>query len=280
MYVYIVPSPPTPEGRSLRSGRTIDTREFSGYYEYEEGERGGASPPVHEGDSDSDALIDEGWDTGSTASSDISDWANEAAPYNPSLSNNRTRKNRRRESTVSEIPSEVTIDEEERLRDREGGGGGGRVRRTVRSGVLLSSSTNTSSTTANNDTKPMETKHTVKKVRKGFDYSIYWPTDWLKMNSPQVSPYYPQVGDIVVYCYQGHIMYRDEVKKQRPYVWKNQLLPHQKYPQMRPQEYCLVNNVHFVVGPPTLCSITLSKYMYSNNCIQSIHDEYTFNGWV
>ncbi|XP_019863293.1 PREDICTED: uncharacterized protein LOC109592224 [Amphimedon queenslandica] len=59
-----VPSPPTPEGRSLRSGRTIDTREFSGYYEYEEGERGGASPPVHEGDSDSDALIDEGWDTG------------------------------------------------------------------------------------------------------------------------------------------------------------------------------------------------------------------------
>uniref|UniRef100_A0A1X7TA20 Uncharacterized protein n=1 Tax=Amphimedon queenslandica TaxID=400682 RepID=A0A1X7TA20_AMPQE len=115
----------------------------------------------------------------STASSDISDWANEAAPYNPSLSNNRTRKNRRRESTVSEIPSEVTIDEEERLRDR-GGGGGGRVRRTVRSGVLLSSSTNTSSTTANNDTKPMEAKHTVKKVRKGFDYSIYWPTDWLK----------------------------------------------------------------------------------------------------
>ena len=32
----------------------------------------------------------------STASSDISDWANEGAPYNPSLSNNRTRKNRRR----------------------------------------------------------------------------------------------------------------------------------------------------------------------------------------
>ena len=28
-------------------------------------------------------------------------------------------------------------------------------------------------------------------------------------------------------------MYRDEVKKHRPYVWKNQLLPHQKYTLMR-----------------------------------------------
>ena len=151
----------------------------------------------------------------STASSDISDWANEAGPYNPSLSNNRTRKNRRRynghvpyihfviiyynfiistflhchllmmysfilplsfpwplplprplrESTVSEIPSELTIDEEERQREGGGGGGGGgRVRRAVRSGVLLSSSTNTSSTTAGTDTRPTDTKHTVKKV--------------------------------------------------------------------------------------------------------------------
>ena len=37
-------------------------------------------------------------------------------------------------------------------------------------------------------------------VKKGFDYSVYWPTDWLKMDSPQISPYYPQVGDIVSYC--------------------------------------------------------------------------------
>ena len=37
-------------------------------------------------------------------------------------------------------------------------------------------------------------------VKKGFDYSVYWPTDWLKMNSPQISPYYPQVGDIVGHC--------------------------------------------------------------------------------
>ena len=28
-------------------------------------------------------------------------------------------------------------------------------------------------------------------------------------------------------------MYRDEVKKQKPYMWKNQLLPHQRYPQIR-----------------------------------------------
>ena len=56
------PPVPTPQGRSLRSGRTIETREED-EDEEEEGVRGG-TPPVHEGDSDSDAIIDEAWDTG------------------------------------------------------------------------------------------------------------------------------------------------------------------------------------------------------------------------
>ena len=30
-----------------------------------------------------------------------------------------------------------------------------------------------------------------------LDYSIYSPPDWLKTTSPNSSPYFPQVGDIV-----------------------------------------------------------------------------------
>ena len=32
---------------------------------------------------------------------------------------------------------------------------------------------------------------------KVADYTAYWPPDWLKMTRPQVTPYFPQVGDIV-----------------------------------------------------------------------------------
>jgi len=32
---------------------------------------------------------------------------------------------------------------------------------------------------------------------KEVDYTPYWPTDWLKMTRPQITPYFPQVGDIV-----------------------------------------------------------------------------------
>ena len=35
-------------------------------------------------------------------------------------------------------------------------------------------------------------------------------------------------------------------------------MPWQRY-VLLPQEYCQVKNVHFVVGPPTMCSITLGK---------------------
>ena len=29
------------------------------------------------------------------------------------------------------------------------------------------------------------------------DYTPYWPTHWLKITRPQVTPYFPQVGDVV-----------------------------------------------------------------------------------
>ena len=57
---------------------------------------------------------------------------------------------------------------------------------------------------------------------------FYWIFRSVTTYAPPIAPP-PQV----VYCYQGHIMYRDEVKKQKPYMWKNQLLPHQRYPQIR-----------------------------------------------
>jgi bromodomain and WD repeat domain-containing protein 1/3 len=223
------PIQPSPQGRALRSGRTIDTEEHVRLFS---SSREGDS----DRDSDSDAVIpDEAWESTSTASSDISDWTNEAG-YEISQSFKKSRRaQKRRESAISEI----TIDEE-------------------RNEEAESSRRDLQEESGSDRPKSKGKKTTMKKlIKNGADYSIYWPPNWLKMRNPHVTPYYPQVGDIVVYFHQGHELYKEEVKKQKAYQWKNQQMPRQKH-TLKPHEFCQVKNVHFVIGPPTLCSITLT----------------------
>ena len=61
-------------------------------------------------------------------------------------------------------------------------------------------------------------------------------------------------------------MYRDEVKKHRPYVWKNQLLPHQKYTLMRVREGGREG------GSVKIEIILIHTYMY-------VHVHVHGNGW-
>ena len=62
----------------------------------------------------------------------------------------------------------------------------------------------------------------------------------------------------MVYFHQGHQLYIDAVKEEKPYPWKSQKMPWQRY-HLLPQEFCQVTNVHYLVGPPTMCSITLGE---------------------
>ena len=61
----------------------------------------------------------------------------------------------------------------------------------------------------------------------------------------------------VVYCYQGHKLYIDSVREERVYSTKNIKMPWQRY-KLLPQEFCQITNVRYLVGPPTLCQITLA----------------------
>lgn len=61
----------------------------------------------------------------------------------------------------------------------------------------------------------------------------------------------------VVYCHQGHRLYVEEVKKELLYPIYKAKMPWEKY-TLQPQEFCQVTNVRYLVGPPTLCSITLA----------------------
>ncbi|KAF6036258.1 BRWD3 [Bugula neritina] len=55
--------------------------------------------------------------------------------------------------------------------------------------------------------------------------------DWLTTDSPQKSPYFPQMGDEVMYFYRGHKSYVDRVRNIRLYDPKN--LPWEKVSTLR-----------------------------------------------
>ena len=73
----------------------------------------------------------------------------------------------------------------------------------------------------------------------------------------------------VIYCRQGHEIYMNTIREEKTYALKSQKMPWQKY-NLLPQEFCQVKNVHYVVGPPTLCSITLTLLSPSaTTCVSS-----------
>ena len=45
----------------------------------------------------------------------------------------------------------------------------------------------------------------------------YMPSPWLSESIPRKSPYFPQIGDMLVYFKQGHQKYLDLVKQRKVY---------------------------------------------------------------
>ena len=55
--------------------------------------------------------------------------------------------------------------------------------------------------------------------------------EWLTTDQPHRSPYFPQMGDEVMYFYQGHKLYVEEVMKEKLYEPKN--LPWDRVPHLK-----------------------------------------------
>ncbi|XP_062510721.1 bromodomain and WD repeat-containing protein 3-like isoform X2 [Corticium candelabrum] len=90
----------------------------------------------------------------------------------------------------------------------------------------------------------------------GIDLSAYMPSQWLLQTEPTLNPLFPQLGDKVIYCWQGHEQYINAVILNDVYKIKTRHFPWQRL-RLRPHEVCMVLSMHFVVGPPTLCSMKL-----------------------
>eukprot|EP00117_Sycon_ciliatum_P015927 scpid27733/ scgid1934/ Bromodomain and WD repeat-containing protein 1; WD repeat-containing protein 9 len=86
----------------------------------------------------------------------------------------------------------------------------------------------------------------------------FWPSNWITSTEPLPQPYFPQQGDKIFYCRQGHESYIDSITENNVHRVDKKMLPwtKKKFP-VRDHEVCYVVNVHFVVGPPTLCNLKL-----------------------
>ncbi|CAG7723230.1 unnamed protein product [Allacma fusca] len=88
------------------------------------------------------------------------------------------------------------------------------------------------------------------------------PPDWLSEVMPKRSPYFPQLGDDLVYFRQGHELYVNQVENQSIYdVSKKmkKLLPYNQIPDLPPEISVRVVSIKFEIAPPRLVVLTLER---------------------
>lgn len=85
---------------------------------------------------------------------------------------------------------------------------------------------------------------------------LYRPPEWLSEVIPRKAPYYPQMGDEVVYLRQGHAKYLDAVRAKKVYKLSNNSEPW-SYIDLREHETCKVVGIKYEIRPPRLCCLKL-----------------------
>lgn len=85
----------------------------------------------------------------------------------------------------------------------------------------------------------------------------YKPPEWLSEVIPKKAPYYPQMGDEVVYIRQGHERYFESVNSKKLYTLAGKYEPWQQL-ELRDHEFCKVIGIKYEIRPPRLCCLKLA----------------------
>ncbi|KAH8547630.1 hypothetical protein BGW37DRAFT_432323, partial [Umbelopsis sp. PMI_123] len=94
---------------------------------------------------------------------------------------------------------------------------------------------------------------------QGLELSDYEPTEWIQMETRKLSPYHPQVDDMIVICVEGH----EEYWNQSAYV--NNFNPkHGPITDMGKMIFARVIGYQWQVGPPTFCRLKLRLQNLTN----------------
>lgn len=85
---------------------------------------------------------------------------------------------------------------------------------------------------------------------------IYKPSEWLAEVIPRKAPYYPQMGDELVYFRQGHERYLDVVKQKNIYKISHNCEPW-KIMELSSFEFVKIVGIKYEIKPPRLCCLKL-----------------------
>ncbi|EDS32685.1 wd-repeat protein [Culex quinquefasciatus] len=93
-------------------------------------------------------------------------------------------------------------------------------------------------------------------TRDGEIPETYRPPEWLSEVIPRKAPYYPQMGDSVVYFRQGHARYLEAVRNKNVFNLGNKCEPWASI-ELRDHECCKVIGIKYEIRPPRLCCLKL-----------------------
>lgn len=124
-----------------------------------------------------------------------------------------------------------------------------------------SPSSSNDATTSQNNNKPIDKKK-LPIPENGEIPEIYRPPEWLSEVIPRKAPYYPQMGDEVVYFRQGHQRYLEAVRNKKLYKLGNNCEPW-IHLDLRDHEVVKVIGIKYEIRPPRLCCLKLA--LMSNN---------------
>ncbi|XP_017866897.1 PREDICTED: PH-interacting protein isoform X2 [Drosophila arizonae] len=86
---------------------------------------------------------------------------------------------------------------------------------------------------------------------------LYRPAEWLSEVIPRKAPYYPQMGDEIVYFRQGHQRYLEAVRLKKVYKLSHSSEPW-NFRTLRDHELVRVIGIKYEIRPPRLCCLKLA----------------------
>jgi bromodomain and WD repeat domain-containing protein 1/3 len=92
----------------------------------------------------------------------------------------------------------------------------------------------------------------------------YKPPEWLSEVIPKKAPYYPQMGDEIVYFRQGHERYFEHVHNKKLYNLTGKYEPWKQL-ELREHEFCKVIGIKYEIRPPRLCCLKLALMTDTGN---------------
>ncbi|XP_045621318.2 bromodomain and WD repeat-containing protein 3 isoform X2 [Procambarus clarkii] len=84
------------------------------------------------------------------------------------------------------------------------------------------------------------------------------PPEWLTETFPKKAPYFPQMGDELIYFMQGHMLYVEAVMNRKLYTVDKRSLPWTRTSnKLRHQEFVKIIGIKYEIKPPRLCCLKL-----------------------